>query len=167
MNNIFIGQIVMRSFLFQSVIVSLWWGTLPAYNQQVSPSPHVRTPGNSLVPGGQEIDVTDYPVTAATKALPARRADGCVWGRKKTGNSKKEKQKPNKNTSIKIKIIFPKHLTVEWTFAHVRTLVSADVGPPVSERLWCIFDYCNAAANLCVAVGERKFQASAFQIIKK
>lgn len=32
-----------------------------------------------LVPGGQQVDVTDQPVTAAGEAQPAGRTDGCRW----------------------------------------------------------------------------------------
>lgn len=47
---------------------------LPVYNQQVGP--HIRALGEGLMPGGQQIDITDQPVTTAREAQPARRADG-------------------------------------------------------------------------------------------
>lgn len=31
------------------------------------------------MPGGQQIDITDQPVTTAREAQPARRADGWMW----------------------------------------------------------------------------------------
>lgn len=46
---------------------------LPVYNQQVGP--HDGALGEGLVPGGQQIDVTDHPVTIASEAQPARWAD--------------------------------------------------------------------------------------------
>lgn len=48
---------------------------LPVDDQQVGPD--VGAHGEGLVPGGQQIDVTDQPVTAAREAQPASRADGC------------------------------------------------------------------------------------------
>ncbi len=49
---------------------------LPVYNQQVGPN--IGALGEGLVPGGQQIYITDQPVTTASEAQPARRADG--WG---------------------------------------------------------------------------------------
>lgn len=50
---------------------------LPVYNQQVGP--HTGAPGEGLVPGGQQLCVTDHPVTTAGEAQPAAVADG--WRR--------------------------------------------------------------------------------------
>lgn len=47
----------------------------PVYDEQMGP--HIRTLCKSLVPGGQEVDVTDHPVAAATEAHPSLRTDGC------------------------------------------------------------------------------------------
>lgn len=40
-------------------------------------SPHVGAFGVGLVPGGQQVGVTDQPVTAAGETHPAGRTDGC------------------------------------------------------------------------------------------
>lgn len=50
---------------------------LPVDNQQVGP--HIGALGEGLMPGGQQIDITDQPVTTASEAQPAKRADGCRW----------------------------------------------------------------------------------------
>lgn len=52
---------------------------LPVYEQQVTPQR--RALGNSFMPGGQLIDVTDNPVAAAIKALPPWKTDGWVGRR--------------------------------------------------------------------------------------
>lgn len=41
--------------------------------------PHIGALGEGLMPGGQQIDITDQPVTTAREAQPARRADGWLW----------------------------------------------------------------------------------------
>lgn len=53
--------------------------SLPVYNQQVGA--HVWALGEGLVPGGQEIDVADHPITTASEAHPASGTDGWMWGR--------------------------------------------------------------------------------------
>ena len=42
-------------------------------NEQVGPQ--IGALGDGVVPGGQQIDITDHPVTTAGKTLPARGAD--------------------------------------------------------------------------------------------
>lgn len=51
---------------------------LPVYYQQMGP--YIGALGEGFVPGGQQIGITDQPVTAASEAQPTSRADGwmCV-----------------------------------------------------------------------------------------
>lgn len=51
---------------------------VPVEDQKVRA--HVRAFGVGLVPGGQQLDVTDQPVTTAGETQPAGRTDGCRSG---------------------------------------------------------------------------------------
>ena len=56
--------------------------------------PHIRALGEGLVPSGQEIGITDHPITTSSEAQPARRADGWggVTGAGQRGESKESPQ---------------------------------------------------------------------------
>lgn len=45
------------------------------------------------MPSGQEIDITDQPVTTASKTQPARRADGWKWDTEERVNKSKNPKK--------------------------------------------------------------------------
>lgn len=131
---------------------------LPVYNQQVGP--YIRALGEGLMPGSQQIDIADQPVTAAREAQPARRTDGWMWGAGKWS----ELNALNRNNFIGLWTMktwlrfgvfsIQIQLTVQGPFTHVRTLVSALMGSPFPKFICCVLDYRGTWASLWVAVGK-------------
>lgn len=119
---------------------------LLVYNDQITP--HTGAPGWSFVPGGQQVGVADHPVTAAGKAVPTQRTEGC---REKSPN--RSGSKPTSALTLTITSgPGTVQLTAYQTFAHVRTLISAQMRPPFPKGIYWIFDHSAARANLWITV---------------
>lgn len=115
--------------------------------------PYVGAFGVGLVPGGQQVDVTNHPVTTARETQPAERTDGC---------RSREKGRFKGGGGLKIRTIKGRKkelLTVERSLAHVGTLVSAHVALPLPILVCFVFDEGGTRSALRVTVGKGTFKS--------
>lgn len=129
-------------------------------NQQVGA--HVGALGVCLVPGGQQVDVTDQPVAAAREAQPAVGADGWrqdeVRGRSDDSDNNKKLSAVFAVSERRSRIFCAGNipLTAQRPLAHVGTLVFARVKSPFAVLLRPVFNEGGTHTELGVPVGKTR-----------